>query len=54
MGGAPEFIKFRHILNCHAAGAHYGAGVAKALGLAIAIESKKYDPALESPAEPLV
>jgi hypothetical protein len=33
MGDAPEFIKFRHIRNCHAADPAYGAGVAKALGL---------------------
>lgn len=50
MGDAPEFIKFRHIRNCYAADAAYGAGVAKALGLGIkkALDSKKDDPALNS------
>jgi catalase len=46
MGDAPEFIKQRHIRNCHAADPAYGAGVAKALGLdlAMALASKKDDP----------
>jgi len=46
MGDAPEFVKFRHIRNCHAADAAYGAGVAKALGLdlAKALASKNDDP----------
>jgi catalase len=53
MGDAPEFIKFRHIRNCHAADPRYGAGIAEALGLdlTVALESKKHDPALNSPAE---
>ncbi len=34
MGDAPEFIKRRHIDNCTKADPAYGAGVAKALGLA--------------------
>lgn len=52
MGDAPEFIKFRHIRNCHGADAKYGAGVAKALGLDLqkALASKQSDPALGSPA----
>nr|HMN68951.1 catalase-related domain-containing protein [Bdellovibrionales bacterium] len=52
MGNAPEFIKFRHIRNCHAADPKYGAGVAKALGLDLnkALESKNADPAIGSPA----
>lgn len=52
MGDAPEFIKFRHIRNCHAADPKYGAGVAKALGLDLnkALESKNADPAIGSPA----
>lgn len=52
MGDAPEFIKFRHIRNCNAADAKYGAGVARALGLDLnkALESKNADPALGSPA----
>ena len=46
MGDAPEFVKFRHIRNCHAADPAYGAGVAKALGLDLnkALASKKDDP----------
>ena len=46
MGDAPEFVKFRHIRNCHAADPAYGAGVAKALGLdlAQALASRKDDP----------
>ncbi|MDG2002480.1 MAG: catalase [Novosphingobium sp.] len=33
MGDAPDFIKQRHIRNCHGAHPEYAAGVAKALGL---------------------
>jgi len=46
MGDAPEFVKFRHIRNCHAADPAYGAGVARALGLdlAQALASQKDDP----------
>ena len=46
MGDAPEFVKFRHIRNCHAADPAYAAGVAQALGLnlAQALASKKDDP----------
>ena len=32
MGDAAEFVKFRHIRNCHAVDPAYAAGVAKALG----------------------
>jgi catalase len=32
MGDAPEFVKFRHIRNCHAADPAYGAGVARRWG----------------------
>lgn len=55
MGDAPEFIKFRHIRNCHAADPAYGAGVAKALGLDLqkALASKKDDPMFGSPLVPL-
>ena len=35
MGDAPEEIKRRHIGNCAKADTAYGAGVAKALGIAI-------------------
>ena len=51
MGDAPEFVKFRHIRNCHAADPAYGAGVAKALGLdlATALASKKDDPMFGNP-----
>lgn len=46
MGDAPEFIKFRHIRNCHQADPAYAAGVAKALGLDLdkALASLKDDP----------
>ncbi|MBS0391709.1 MAG: catalase [Proteobacteria bacterium] len=51
MGDAPEFVKFRHIRNCHAADPAYGAGVAQALGLDLqkALASKKDDPMNGSP-----
>ncbi len=51
MGDAPEFIKFRHIRNCHAADPNYGAGVAQALGLDLnqALASKKDDPMANNP-----
>ncbi len=51
MGDAPEFVKFRHIRNCHAADPAYAAGVAQALGLnlAQALASKKDDPMAGSP-----
>ena len=46
MGDAPQFVKFRHIRNCHAADPAYGAGVAQALALdlATALASKRDDP----------
>ena len=55
MGDAPEFIKFRHIRNCHACDPAYAAGVAGALGLdlAKALESRKDDPALGMAALPV-
>ena len=48
MGDAPEFIKHRHIRNCHACHPAYGAGVAQALGLNLqtALASREQDPAL--------
>ena len=51
MGDAPEFIKFRHIRNCHAADPQYGAGVARALGLDLqkALASKEDDPMFGNP-----
>ena len=51
MGDAPEFVKFRHIRNCHAADPAYGAGVAKALGLDLqkALASQKDDPMFGNP-----
>jgi len=51
MGDAPEFVKYRHIRNCHAADPAYGAGVAKALGLDLqkALASKKDDPMFGNP-----
>ena len=55
MGDAPEFIKFRHIRNCHACDPEYGAGIAKALGLDLqkALASKKDDPMNNNPSVPL-
>ena len=55
MGDAPQFIKFRHIRNCHAADPAYGAGVAKALGIDLkkALASKKDDPMYGNPLVPL-
>ncbi|CAN5703031.1 catalase [soil metagenome] len=46
MGDAPEFIKQRHIRNCHAADPRYGEGVSKALKLDLksALDAKKSDP----------
>ena len=35
MGDAPDFIKYRHIRNCHRCDPAYGEGVAKALGLTV-------------------
>ena len=51
MGDAPEFVKQRHIRNCHAADSAYGAGVAAALGLdlAKALASQKDDPMFGNP-----
>nr|WP_314530738.1 catalase [uncultured Pseudomonas sp.] len=37
MGDAPEMIKRRHIANCTQADPAYGAGVAQALGLSLAV-----------------
>ena len=34
LGGAPKEIRLRHIANCGKADPAYGAGVAKALGIA--------------------
>jgi len=55
MGDAAEFIKMRHIRNCHAADPAYGAGVAEALGIELqrALASKKDDPMNGSPLVPL-
>ena len=48
MGDAPEFIKYRHIRNCHWCDPAYGEGVAKALGLTVedALKARETDPAL--------
>lgn len=43
MGDALEFIKYRHIRNCHACHADYGMGVAKALGMTVEDAIKAYD-----------
>lgn len=54
-GDAPEFIKFRHIRNCHAADPAYGAGVARALGIDLqkALASRQADPMFGNPLVPL-
>ncbi|WP_415032977.1 catalase [Azonexus sp.] len=51
MGDAPEFVKFRHIRNCHAADPAYGAGVAAAMNLDLqkALASQKDDPMFGNP-----
>ena len=51
MGDAPEFVKQRHIRNCHAADPAYAAGVAQALGLDLqkALASQKDDPMFGNP-----
>lgn len=47
MGDALDFIKYRHIRNCHACHPDYGAGVAKALGMTVedALAARSSDPA---------
>lgn len=47
MGDALNFIKYRHIRNCHACHPDYGAGVAKALGMTVedALAARSNDPA---------
>jgi len=51
MGDAPNFIKYRHIRNCHWCDPAYGEGVAKALGLTVedALKAREVDPALGQP-----
>ena len=51
MGDAPDFIKYRHIRNCHRCDPAYGEGVAKALGLSVedAQAARATDPALGQP-----
>ena len=51
MGDAPDFIKYRHIRNCHRCDPAYGEGVAKALGLTVedAQAARANDPALGQP-----
>lgn len=43
MGDALDFIKYRHIRNCHACHSDYGVGVAKALGMTVEDAIKAYD-----------
>ena len=43
MGDALDFIKYRHIRNCHACHPDYGMGVAKALGMTVEDAIKAYD-----------
>lgn len=47
MGDALDFIKYRHIRNCHACHPDYGTGVAKALGMTVedALAARSSDPA---------
>lgn len=47
MVDALDFIKYRHIRNCHACHPDYGAGVAKALGMTVedALAARSSDPA---------
>lgn len=47
MGDALDFIKYRHIRNCHACHPDYGAGVANALGMTVedALAARSNDPA---------
>lgn len=47
IGDALDFIKYRHIRNCHACHPDYGAGVAKALGMTVedALAARSNDPA---------
>ena len=51
MGDALDFIKHRHIRNCHACDPAYGEGVAKALGMTVAdaMAAYKTDPAMGQP-----
>ena len=51
MGDALDFIKYRHIRNCHWCEPAYGEGVAKALGLSVedAIAARDSDPARDLP-----
>ena len=51
MGDALDFIKYRHIRNCHACHPAYGDGVAKALGMTIAdaLAARETDPARHLP-----
>ncbi|AWY19424.1 catalase [Moraxella bovis] len=43
MGDALDFIKYRHIRNCHFCDRAYGEGVAKALGMTVEDAIKAYD-----------
>ena len=51
MGDALDFIKYRHIRNCHACHPAYGEGVAKALGMTVADAqaARETDPARHLP-----
>lgn len=40
MDGVPEFIKMRHIENCSKADPAYGEGVAKAMGINLAMNEE--------------
>ena len=51
MGDALEFIKYRHIRNCHYCDPTYGEGVANALGMTVedALAARETDPARHLP-----
>lgn len=51
MGDALDFIKYRHIRNCHQCDLAYGEGVAKALGMTVedALKARDTDPARHLP-----
>ncbi|MEG3768685.1 catalase, partial [Alteromonas sp. 14N.309.X.WAT.G.H12] len=51
IGGALDFIQYRHIRNCTRCDPAYGEGVARALGLTVddAIKARETDPAKDFP-----
>ncbi|WP_158966266.1 catalase [Paraglaciecola sp. L3A3] len=51
IGGALDFIQYRHIRNCYQCDPAYGEGIAKALGVTVedAIKARETDPARDLP-----